>query len=358
MGVNAFYRGRRVFLTGHTGFKGAWLSLWLRRLDAEVTGYALPPEDARGNLFKLAGLSGLMDSVEGDVCDVEALKAAMARSKAELVFHLAAQPLVLKSYADPFETYRSNALGTVGVLEAARHSPSVRAVVVVTTDKCYENREWPWPYREDDALGGRDPYSSSKAMAELAVSAFRRSFFAEKGVGLASARAGNVIGGGDYAADRILPDIVEAIAQGRPAVLRNPLAVRPWQHVLDALHGYLLLGARLAEEPAAYGEAFNFSPGDTGPEHTVRRVAETFVRAFGRGTIEVDPSTRRGHEASYLSLDSSKARRRLGWRQILPTDEAIAMSAAWYRDVAADPSSARERTLADIAAFRDRSAHA
>jgi len=277
--LRAFYSAKKVFLTGHTGFKGAWLAWWLKELGAQVTGYSLPPEDTRGNLFKLSRLDGAVRSLTGDLCDRDSLRAALDLSGAELVFHLAAQPLVLRSYEDPYETYRSNTLGTVSLLDAVRLTPAVRAVVVVTTDKCYENKEWHWPYRENDELGGRDPYSSSKAMAELAVSAYRRSFLAERGVGLASARAGNVIGGGDYAAQRIIPDIVEAIGQDRPVLLRHPDSVRPWQHVLDALHGYLLLGRRLHAEPALYAEAFNFSPRDTSPEHSVLAITRRFIQA-------------------------------------------------------------------------------
>ncbi|HTA16878.1 MAG TPA: CDP-glucose 4,6-dehydratase, partial [bacterium] len=329
MDLRAFYSGKKVFLTGHTGFKGAWLAWWLKDLGADVTGYSLEPEDTRGNLFNQTKLASALRSVNGDICDRDALLAALAASGAELVFHLAAQPIVLRSYEDPFETYRSNALGTVSLLDAVRLTPAVKTVLVVTTDKCYENREWPWPYRENDELGGRDPYSSSKAMAELAVSAYRRSFLAAQGVGVASARAGNVIGGGDYAPHRIIPDIVEAIGLGRPVVLRHPDSVRPWQHVLDALHGYLILGQRLHAEPEAYAEAFNFSPRDASPKHSVLAVTQRFIKTLGRGHYEVDEASRRGHEAAYLSLDPGKAALRLGWRQLFSTDEALSLTAEW-----------------------------
>jgi CDP-glucose 4,6-dehydratase len=357
VGLKEFYSGKRVFLTGHTGFKGAWLAWWLKELGADVTGYALAPENLRGNLFLHSGLGDAIRSVEGDLCDRAALSKALASSGADVVFHLAAQPIVLRSYDDPFETYRSNALGTVSLLDAVRVDSNAKAVVVITTDKCYENMEWPWPYRESDALGGRDPYSSSKAMAELAVSSYRRSFFAPKGVGLASARAGNVIGGGDYAPYRIIPDIVEAIGKHRPVVLRNPDSVRPWQHVLDALHGYLLLAQRLHSSPQDYAEAFNFSPRDTSKEHSVLSVTRRFIAAFWRGSVEIDEASRKGHEASYLSLDPSKAEHRLAWRQVLGTDEALAWTAQWYK-AAGDGRQAASHTLADIRAFMKRSQHA
>jgi CDP-glucose 4,6-dehydratase len=355
LGLRAFYKGRKVFLTGHSGFKGAWLAWWLLELGAEVTGYALEPADQRGNLFLQTGLGGQLRSVVGDLDDLAGLRRALDGSAAELVLHLAAQPIVLAGYDDPVGTYRSNAQGTVHLLEAARLCPSVRTVLAVTTDKCYENKERPAAYREGDELGGHDPYSSSKAMAELAISAYRRSFLAAKGVGLASARAGNVIGGGDYAPYRIIPDIVEAISQGRPVLLRNPDAVRPWQHVLDALHGYLLLCQRLSADPAGLAEPFNFSPDATDPSRPVLALAEAFIRHFGKGSVQVDESTRRGHEAVLLSLDNAKARQRLGWRPQLGADEAIQMTAAWYADVAADPARARQRTLADIRAHMQRS---
>ena len=356
--LRAFYSGKKVFLTGHTGFKGAWLAWWLKDLGADVTGYSLEPEDTRGNLFNQTKLASALRSVNGDICDRDALLAALAASGAELVFHLAAQPIVLRSYEDPFETYRSNALGTVSLLDAVRLTPAVKTVLVVTTDKCYENREWPWPYRENDELGGRDPYSSSKAMAELAVSAYRRSFLAAQGVGVASARAGNVIGGGDYAPHRIIPDIIESIGLGRPVVLRHPDSVRPWQHVLDALHGYLILGRRLHAEPAAYAEAFNFSPRDSSPKHSVLAVTQGLIKTLGRGEYTVDEGSRRGHEAAYLSLDPGKAALRLGWSQLLSTDEALRYTAEWYGAVMKDPGRAAERTQADIRAFMDRIDHA
>jgi CDP-glucose 4,6-dehydratase len=348
--LKAFYAGKRVLLTGHTGFKGAWLAWWLKELGAEVTGFALGPEDLRGNLFVLSGLGGALRHVEGDLRDLQALRRAVDAAAPELVFHLAAQPIVLKSYEDPVGTYASNAMGTVHLLEACRLCDAVKTVVVVTTDKCYENKEWPWPYRENDELGGHDPYSSSKAMAELATAAYRRSFFAPKGVGVATARAGNVIGGGDFAPYRIIPDIVESLGLGKPVPIRNPDAVRPWQHVLDALHGYLLLGRRLHQDPSLAG-AYNFSPRDTSPEHNVLAITQRFIRALGRGSYVVDPSTRRGHEANYLSLDPSKAARMLGWNPQFSTDQALDETARWYQGHLAEPAGARARTLAAIRAY-------
>lgn len=354
VGLKGFYQGRKVFLTGHTGFKGAWMAWWLKELGAEVTGYALPPEDLRGNLCRQSGLAGAIRSVEGDLDDQVALGAALRGSGADMVFHLAAQPIVLRSYEDPVGTFRSNAMGTVHLLEAARLTPAVRSVVVITTDKCYENEERPRPYREDDRLGGHDPYSSSKAMAELAVSAYRRSFLADKGVGLASARAGNVIGGGDYAPYRIIPDIVEAVSEGRSVLLRHPNAVRPWQHVLDAVHGYLILGQRLHEDPKAHSEAFNFSPADTSHERNVLAIAERFIQAFGKGSLQVDEGTRKGHEAGYLALDPAKAMAQLGWRPKFGTDEALDRTAAWYAEVMGHADRAQAHVLADIREFMDR----
>src|SRR4051812_32894796 len=257
----AFWRSKRVLITGHTGFKGAWLSLWLGELGAEVTGYALSPP-SEPSLFQAAGLADRMHSTLGDVRDLSALRGAFRAARPELVLHLAAQALVRPSYDDPVTTFDTNVMGTVNVLEAARHEPSVRSVVVVTSDKCYENREWPWGYRENEAMGGHDPYSSSKGCAELVTAAYRSSF-AKGRLGIASARAGNVIGGGDWAKDRIIPDFVRAVTQGQALRVRNPGAVRPWQHVLEPLAGYLLLAEHLYSEPQRFAEAWNFGPADS-----------------------------------------------------------------------------------------------
>lgn len=357
MGLKEFYAGRRVFLTGHSGFKGAWLAWWLKELGAEVTGFSLPPQDLRGNLFKLSGLDKSVGSTFGDLCELDSLRRAMDAAAPQIVFHLAAQPIVIRSYEDPLETYRSNVLGTVNVLEACRLSRGLKTLLVVTSDKCYENKERSAPYREDDELGGRDPYSSSKAMAELAVSAYRRSFLAEQGVGVATARAGNVIGGGDFGRHRIIPDIVQALGLGQPVVLRNPDSVRPWQHVLDALHGYLILAMRLDQDPALAG-AYNFSPEGNSPRRTVLDITQRFIEVFGRGSYSIDPASRRGHEAGMLSLDSGKAMRSLGWRPQLSTDEALASTARWYRGHLDAPQEAQSRTLQEIREFMREGAHA
>lgn len=348
-----FWRGRRVALTGHTGFKGAWLSLWLQRLGAEVSGFALAPA-TEPSLFALAGLAGSMRSVTGDVRDAEALAAALAAASPEVIVHLAGQSLVLRSYRDPVGTYATNVMGTVNLLEAARRLPGIRAVLVVTSDKCYDNREWVWGYRENEPLGGRDPYSSSKACAELVTGAWRASFASTVDApGIASARAGNVIGGGDWAADRLVPDLITAFAGRRPAAIRNPDAVRPWQHVLEPLGGYLLLAERLAGEPSRYAGAWNFGP-DPADTRAVSEVADRLATLWGAGARwEQDPA-RRPHEARSLRLDCSKAAAALDWRPRIGLDEALAWTVDWYRAVSADPAAARASTLAQIDRYRER----
>lgn len=324
----AFWAGRRVFLTGHTGFKGGWLALWLQALGARVTGYALAP-DGEPCLFDTARVAHGMESRLGDLRDAVALQAALAASEAEIVFHLAAQPLVRESYRDPVNTYASNVMGTVNLLEAVRQQPTVRAVVVVTTDKCYDNREWPWAYRENEALGGLDPYSSSKACAELVTAAYRASFLAQGGVAVASARAGNVIGGGDWAADRLLPDCLRTLAAGQPLTLRHPDAVRPWQHVLDALCGYLLLAESLCQD-ASLAEAWNFGPADD-DARPVRDVVALLAACLGVEARWQAPQDAQPHEAQLLKLDAAKARGRLGWRPHWRLADALAAVAAWHQ---------------------------
>ena len=330
MSVDAeFWRGKRVFLTGHTGFKGGWLSLWLRRLGAELHGYALAPAGEH-NLFDAARVADGMGSTIADVRDLAALKSALGAFRPEIVIHLAAQPLVRQSYADPVETYATNVMGTVHLLEAVRATPGVRAVVNVTTDKCYENREWPWGYREDEAMGGHDPYSSSKGCAELVSSAYRRSFFQQGGPALATARAGNVIGGGDWATDRLVPDILRAFERGEPVVIRNPQATRPWQHVLEPLSGYLVLAQRLHAEGAAFAEGWNFGPCDE-DARPVRWIVEQLAERWGQGARWQLDGGAHPHEAHFLKLDISKARARLGWEPIWRLGTSLRLIVDWHQ---------------------------
>jgi CDP-glucose 4,6-dehydratase len=334
------FAGRRVLVTGHTGFKGSWLSAWLLGLGAEVGGYALaPPTDP--SLFVALGLRERIAHVEADVRDAAALCAAVADFAPEIVFHLAAQPLVRLSYEQPQLTYETNVIGTVNLFEAVRAAPSVKVVVNVTSDKCYENREADYAYRETDPMGGFDPYSSSKGCAELVSAAYRRSFFEpEARVRLASARAGNVIGGGDWAPDRIVPDCVRALSAAEPVIVRNPDAVRPWQHVLEPLAGYLWLAARLWSDDGAYDGAWNFGP-ETGFATTVRSVVEAFVEEWGGGEWQpaaadaanaAAGAVAPAHEAHLLQLDITKAREQLGWRPVWDVRRAVATSARWYRE--------------------------
>jgi CDP-glucose 4,6-dehydratase len=328
------WQGRRVFLTGHTGFKGGWLSLWLSSLGAQIRGYALDPE-SEPNLFILASVAAILDDVRGDIRDYAKLEAAMTEFRPEVVFHLAAQPLVRRSYADPLGTYATNIMGTAHLLEAVRKTPSVRAVVCVTTDKCYQNQEWVWPYREADPLGGHDPYSSSKACAEIVSAAYRSSFFPtsrlhEHRVGLASARAGNVIGGGDWSEDRLIPDLIRGFQVNQPVRIRLPKAVRPWQHVLEPLHGYILLAEQLIAQREEAASAFNFGPReeDVWP---VDRIANTVAAKWGEGASWICDTVPGVHEARTLKLDASKARAELGWQPRMGTELALEWTIAWYR---------------------------
>ena len=312
-----FWQGKRVLITGHTGFKGSWLSLWLQSLGAEVTGYSLPPP-TQPSLFEVASVAAGMGSITGDVRDLEHLSSVIAKYRPQVVIHMAAQALVRQSYAEPVETYSTNVMGTVNLLEAVRRAGGVKAVVNVTSDKCYENREWLWGYRENEAMGGYDPYSSSKGCAELVTAAYRNSFFnplrhAEHGVALASARAGNVIGGGDWAEDRLIPDILRAIERNDPVVIRNPHAVRPWQHVLEPLSGYLALAEKLYTLGPAYSESWNFGPADDDAK-PVQWIVEQLTAQWGEGASWQLDSKPQPHEAHYLKLDCSKAKARLDWR--------------------------------------------
>lgn len=325
----AFWSGKRVFLTGHTGFKGSWLSLWLQSMGAELHGFALPSPTAPA-LFTEARVAEGMVSTTGDIRDYAAVLAAMEAFRPDIVIHLAAQPLVRYSYQAPIETYSTNVMGTVHVLEAARHVGSVRAIVNVTTDKCYENREWAWGYREDEPMGGYDPYSSSKGCSELVTSAYQRSFMREAGIGLASARAGNVIGGGDWAADRLVPDVLRAVEQGRPVVIRNPLSVRPWQHVIEPLSGYLVLAQHLYREGEQFAGGWNFGPSDEDAK-PVQWIVDHLVRLWGEAASwELDGESQ-PHEAHFLKLDISKARAHLAWKPRWSLATALDRIVDWHR---------------------------
>ena len=348
-----FWKSKRVFLTGHTGFKGSWLSLWLQELGAELTGYALQPP-TNPSLFEKANVAKGMHSIEGDVRDLARLTNALRDARPDVVIHMAAQPLVRKSYQDPVETYSTNVMGTVHLLEAVRSAGCVRAVVNVTTDKCYENREWIWPYRESEPMGGYDPSSSSKGCAELVTTAYRNSFFpvekyAEHGVALASARAGNVIGGGDWAFDRLVPDMVSAFSQGRSVPIRNPNAIRPWQHVLEPLRGYLTLAHRLHEGGTAFAEPFNFGPAQEDAQ-PVQWIVEHLRQLWGRGASWHLDGQDHPHEASYLKLDISKAAHLLDWKPVLRLPQALEMTADWYRHQS-EGENARQLTIKQIDSY-------
>jgi CDP-glucose 4,6-dehydratase len=324
-----FWRGKRVFVTGHTGFKGGWLCLWLQSLGAEVHGYALSPPTTT-NLFSVADVSqGMASNTIADIRDYETLVAAIRHARPEIVLHLAAQPLVRYSYQKPVETFSVNVMGTVHLLEAVRTVGGIRAVVNVTTDKCYENKEWPWGYRENEAMGGHDPYSSSKGCSELVTAAFRNSFLAEKGVAVSSARAGNVIGGGDWASDRLLPDFLKAIDAGTELVIRSPGAIRPWQHVLEPLSGYLTLAEALYLDGIKFAEAWNFGPADEDAQTVAWIVARLESRNPGMAW-RCDESSQL-HEANYLKLDSSKARTRLMWSPRWSLQEALDKTLIWHK---------------------------
>jgi CDP-glucose 4,6-dehydratase len=351
--IAAFWLGKRVLLTGHTGFKGSWLSLWLQSMGAEVVGYALAPPTTP-SLFEVAGITKGMTSVIGDIRDLAHLKAVFAEHQPEIVIHMAAQPLVRYSYVEPVETYSTNVMGVVNLLEVVRSSKSVKAVVNVTTDKCYENREWAWGYRENEAMGGYDPYSSSKGCAELVTAAYRNSYFhpdryKEHGVAIASGRAGNVIGGGDWADDRLIPDIMRAISESRPVHVRNPHAIRPWQHVLEPLSGYLVLAQKLYEEGASYAEGWNFGPNDEDAK-PVQWIVEKLTQAWGEGASWELDEGEHPHEAHYLKLDCSKAKDRLDWHPRWRLGEALIEIADWHQAYR-NGKNMRELTLRQIDAY-------
>lgn len=329
-----FWQGKRVLLTGHTGFKGSWLSLWLQSMGARLVGYALTPP-TNPSLFEVAEVGKGMLSIIGDIRDLEHLSAVFAEHRPEIIFHMAAQPLVRRSYVDPVETYSTNVMGTVHLLEAVRQTPSVRAVVNVTSDKCYENKEWVWGYRESEPMGGFDPYSNSKGCAELVTAAYRNSFFnpakySEHHVALATVRAGNVIGGGDWAEDRLIPDILKAISENRPVVIRSPHAIRPWQHVLEPLSGYLLLAQKLYEEGIAYAEPWNFGPNDEDAQ-PVQWIVERLTQQWGDSASWQLDQGNHPHEAHYLKLDCSKAKMRFDWQPRWNLAHTLEMIVAWQR---------------------------
>jgi CDP-glucose 4,6-dehydratase len=347
-----FWHNRKVLVTGHTGFKGSWLSLWLQAMGAEVHGFALPPPTTP-SLFHEANVADGMRSEIGDIRDLENLTAIFRKFEPEIVIHMAAQPLVRQSYSEPVDTYSTNVMGTVNVLEATRQSSSVRSVVNVTTDKCYENREWVWGYREDEPMGGYDPYSSSKGCAELVTEAYRRSFFADSQVAVASARAGNVIGGGDWAADRLVPDTIKAFEAGRAVTLRNPNSTRPWQHVLEPLSGYLVLAQHLFIKGQAYAEPWNFGPQDADAK-PVQWIVEKLAQEWGdEASWEVD-SANHPHEANYLKLDCSKAHQRLQWMPRWDLHHALVRIVQWNKAWSSGTSarSLCEREIADFMGAR------
>ena len=333
MELENIFRGKRALITGHTGFKGSWLAIWLKELGAKVLGYSLEPPSNPNN-FEAATLSNRLTHVHGDIRNFPYLGEVFAEFQPQFVFHLAAQPLVRRSYEDPQLTFETNVMGTVNILELVRKVPSVRVLVNITTDKCYENKEWIWGYRENDRLGGHDPYSSSKACAELVSQAYIRSFFSQReGIGVATVRAGNVIGGGDWGVDRLVPDCFRALSAGDVIVIRNPHAVRPWQFVLEPLYGYLLLAGKLFEDPAGYMGAWNFGP-RAECCISVSEVVEEMIRFWGFGTWTQPAGDSDGskHEMNVLKLNSDKACSLLGWRGALDIDTAIEMTAKWYKN--------------------------
>jgi CDP-glucose 4,6-dehydratase len=353
MGPNPdFWRGRRVLVTGHTGFKGAWLSLWLSQMQARVFGFALAPPTSP-SLFERADVAGVLDDIRGDIRDLAAFSDVLEKARPEVVLHLAAQSVLRQSYVDPIDTVSTNVMGTLNVLEAVRQynmkskasGEAVKSLVMITSDKCYENKEWVWAYRENEPMGGHDPYSTSKGCAELLVTSYNRSF-AEPAA--ASARAGNVIGGGDWAKDRLIPDAIRAFSAAQVLEIRNPHAVRPWQHVLEPLSGYLLLAERLHEKGAGFAEGWNFGPAPDS-EQSVAHVVQALTALWGAGARWKDASGQNPHEATFLKLDSSKANFRLGWRPRLHFEEALRLTAAWHRhDLGHPATSMRDFTMGQI----------
>lgn len=351
--TGSFWRGKRVFITGHTGFKGSWLCLWLKKLGADITGYSLlPPTEP--SLFNLAGVKACMGSLLGDVRDYDSLLRAVQACRPEIVFHMAAQSLVRRSYQDPVGTLATNIMGTVHLLDAVRHTDSVRVAVNVTSDKCYENKEWVWGYRENDPMGGFDPYSSSKGCSELVTSAYRNSFFNpgssnQPRAALATVRAGNVIGGGDWADERLVPDIMRSVFNHKPVIIRNPGAIRPWQHVLEALHGYLLLAEKLWFNGDEFAGGWNFGPSDDDVV-SVGKLTDRIVKLWGQDARWLCDENEHAHEARQLKLDCSKARLQLGWKPKTTLEDAADWIVEWYRAFV-DKQDIRQATLKQIERF-------
>ncbi len=350
----SFWKGRRVLLTGHTGFKGSWLSLWLQSMGAQLVGYSLPPP-TNPSLYDVASVGKGMESIFGDIRDLPKIQACLATHLPEIVIHMAAQPLVRFSYENPVETYSTNVMGTVNLLESVRNTPSVRAVVNITTDKCYENKEWVWGYRENDPMGGFDPYSNSKGCAELVSAAYRSSFFnaddySQHGVAVATVRAGNVIGGGDWAQDRLIPDILAAFEQGRKANIRNPHSIRPWQHVMEPLRGYLTLAEKLFEHGPSFGEGWNFGPNDEDAK-PVGWIVEQMGALWGSDAQWQTDKGKHPHEANYLKLDSSKAAVRLNWKPALRLKDALGLTIDWSQKRKAG-GDMHEQTLGQLQAYQ------
>jgi CDP-glucose 4,6-dehydratase len=334
----SFWKGRRVFLTGHTGFKGSWLALWLNRLEANATGYALEPPTTP-SLFVQAEVASEIKTICADIRDYSRLRSAIAECRPDVVIHMAAQSVVRRGYEDPIETFSSNVMGTVNLFEALRQIGQPCVVINVTSDKCYENKEWVWAYRENEPLGGHDPYSSSKACAELITSAFRDSYFLTKnvkgsGIAVASARAGNVIGGGDWTRDQLIPDLMRAFVAGQPCLIRNPFAIRPWQFVLEPLHGYLMLAEKLTEDADRFSSSWNFGPVATDAK-TVSWIADKLAGGWGDGASWVRDSAAHPREAQYLKLDTAKASESLNWHPLLPLNMALDWIIEWYHAFAA-----------------------
>lgn len=346
-----FWKNKKVFVTGNTGFKGSWLSLWLTELGASVRGYSLPPTTSP-SMYNILGLDKRITTTKGNVCDYQKLSAALSSFMPEIVIHMAAQPLVRQSYVDPLETYHTNVIGTVNILESCRQIDSVQAILNVTTDKCYQNREWAWAYREIEPMGGHDPYSSSKACSELITASYRNSFFLDNtGVSVATARAGNVIGGGDWSADRLIPDIIRAITTDQDLIIRNPNAIRPWQHVLEPLNGYMMLCEKMSSDSTTYSEAWNFGPFENDAQE-VHFLVDTLIKSYNSKISWKQDTNFTPHEARYLKLDISKATSYLNWKPRWCLADAAQATASWYRAFY-DSKDMYEFTLSQIKTYSD-----